>query len=117
MVIPQIGNVEIELVYEIFKEPAIIILLLLSGLAGLLAGKQESDDAKNGKGDPIMANVTIADWLMDFGYGLIGGCIGIGVLFMTPVVPIFVLPSFGYAGRKLLIAWGRKAESASPRPE
>lgn len=113
--IPAIGNVDVTIVYEILMEPAIIILLMFCALAGLLAGKQESDDAKNGKGDPIMENVTIFDWLMDAGYGVIGGLIGIGVLFMMPVVPIFVLPSFGYAGRKLLIAWGRKAESTSPQ--
>jgi len=114
--IPQIGNVDITIVYEILSEPAIRILLAMCMLAGLLAGKQESDDAKNGKGDPIMENVTIFDWLMDAGYGLVGGFIGLAILFMTPVVPIFVLPSFGYAGRKLLIAWGRKAETAIPQP-
>lgn len=115
--IPQIGNIDITIVYEILTEPAILILLAFCGIAGLLAGKQESDDALNGKpgSDPVMANVTISDWLMDTGYGFVGGIIGIGILFMTPVVPIFILPAFGYAGRKLLIAWGRKAEQQVPQ--
>ena len=124
MAIPQIGNVDIAIVMDILSEPAIIILLLLSGLAGLLRGKMENDQARLGipeyKG---MENNTIYDWGEDFGLGTIGGVLGLAIMFTAngilsvfgADIPIFILPIFGYAGRKLLIAWGRKAETAIPK--
>ena len=112
--IPEIGNVDIQIIYDILTEPGIIILLFLAGLAGLLRGKMEHDQARLGvpeyKG---MENVSLMDWGEDFLLGIVGGFIGLGVLLMTPF-PVFLLVPFGYAGRKLLIAWGRKAEATLP---
>ncbi len=93
-----------------------VILLGASTVAGLLAGKKESDDAKAGIGDKSRENLTWIDWAEDAGYGFIGGLIGLAMIQMIPGTPDLLLPTFGYAGRKLLYAWGQKAEqTGSPK--
>lgn len=87
-----------------------VILLGASTVAGLLAGKKESDDAKAGIGEKSRENVTLLDWAEDAGYGFIGGLIGLAIIQMIPGTPDLLLPTFGYAGRKLLMKWGEKAE-------
>lgn len=89
------------------------LLLVASTIAGLLAGKKESDDAKSGTGDPTRENINWIDWGEDAGYGLIGGLLGLATMQIVPGIPTLILPAFGYAGRKLLINWGKKAEKTS----
>ena len=89
------------------------LLLIASTIAGLLAGKKESDDAKAGIGDKSKENTTPMDWAEDAGYGLIGGLIFLGSIQFISGIPLEFMPTFGYAGRKLLINWGKKAETTS----
>lgn len=90
-----------------------IILLAASTLAGLLRGSMESDEAKNGNPEfKGMENLTVWDWTKDAGYGLVGGFIGLATMQAVPIPTLF-LPAFGFAGRKILINWGKKAEKTS----
>lgn len=123
--IPTIGNVDIAIAWSILTEPAIIILLLISGCAGLLRGKMEDNQARLGipeyKG---MENLDSKDWGEDFGLGVVGGLIGMTIIFSANNIlssifdmdlAIFFMPVFGYAGRKILMGWGKKVESTLPQ--
>lgn len=117
MSIPSLVDLDMSLAYELITNPGILVLLFGCIVAGLLAGKQESDAAK--AGDQLFIgkeNHTLYDWAEDAGYGLLGGMIGLATIQMMPAFPLLALPAFGYAGRKLLINWGKKAESIIETP-
>lgn len=90
------------------------ILMVVSMIAGILRGSMESNEAKNGnvqyKG---MENLSLFDWIQDAGYGLIGAFIFLGTIQLMAGIPLEFMPTFGYAGRVLLINWGKKAEQTS----
>jgi hypothetical protein len=115
MVIP--GQINLEL---LIGNPLLYyaFLLMASMVAGLLAGKQESDLAKSGdlqyKGKE---NTSIFDWLEDASYGLIGGILFLVVVQAVPGIPLELMVASGFAGRKTLINWGKKAEKVSEDTE
>lgn len=111
--IPSLENLDMSLAFELITNPAIIVLMFGCIAAGLLAGKQESDGAKAGKIEFLgKENVTLYDWAEDAGYGLLGGMLGLATIQLMPAFPLLALPAFGYAGRKLLINYGKKAEGS-----
>lgn len=94
MTIPTLPFGDMELVASMIGTP--IFMLILSFLAGLMAGKQEHDDAIVNN-NPRWQNNTLYDWLEDGMYGLVGGVISLGI-----GIPILLIPIGGYAGRKIL---------------
>ena len=118
--IPSLENLDMSLALEFLANPGILALLAGCIVAGLLAGKRESDAAKTGNPEYRgMENLTLYDWLEDAGYGLLGGMLGLATIQLMPAFPLLSLPAFGYAGRKILINYGRKAEGSieSPPPQ
>lgn len=92
------------------------LLIVLAIIGGLLRGSMESDEAKEGNPEyKGMENLTVWDWAKDAGYGLTGGFIFLAIVPSLGVSELFI-PVFGYAGRKILINWGKKAEKTSEEP-
>lgn len=90
------------------------ILLIISALAGIVRGSMESDEAI--AGNPAykgMENTNIFHWGIDAAYGLIGGFIFLGIIQLAGFIPLEFMPTFGFAGRALLINYGKKAEATS----
>lgn len=110
MITPGQVNLELLINNPLFYYGA---LLVASTVAGLLRGKMESDAAKAGNIEyKDKENANLKDLAEDAGYGLIGGFIFLGTVQLMPI-PLEFMPTFGYAGRKLLINWGKKAEQTS----
>lgn len=80
----------------------VVFIMVSAVIAGLLAGKLESDAAKAGTGDKTRENVSLADWAEDAGYGFLGAVMGLGLMQVGFPIPIIFLPIFGYGGRKLI---------------
>lgn len=111
MIIPGVMTVEV-----LIGNPLVYMLILLSlaVIAGLLRGSMESDEAKTGNKDFAgKENESIWDWLVDAGYGLVGGAIGLGLMEVLPLPELVFIPAFGFAGRIVLINYGKKAEKTS----
>jgi hypothetical protein len=93
-----------------------IVVFALSFFAGMLAGKQEHDNAAITSPDGSVVvtdwtrrNVTVFDWITDGMYGFFGAFVAFGMIDMgVMVIPITLLPIAGYAGRKLVLKAAEK---------
>jgi len=116
--IPTLQNLDMSLAFELLTNPGILLLLVGCIVAGMIRGKMESDSAR--AGDPEYKgreNLTLYDWIEDGAYGLLGGMLGLATIQIMPAFPLLALPAFGYAGRKILINYGKKAEGSVTPPQ
>ncbi len=97
MSVPTLGLSDAAMTVELLSGS--VILIILSMLAGLIVGKQESDS-----GDPTKKNETLFDWVEDAGYGLFGGMILISsvVSGLIAISPITAAVLGGFGGRKII---------------
>lgn len=113
MAVPIPGMVDITIIQDILLEPSMIFLIFVAcGAAGLMTGKIQSDQAKAKLpgSDPTMENVTVFDWLMDYGYGVLGGILGLTIVIPLGL-PVPIIIGFGFIGRIVLIKVGERAKS------